>query len=720
MNKYNKNRADIGDEEIESTKNFGKLMDTYNNASPTPKVKVYNKPMLWGAAASIIAVVGIIAYNYIKTDTTIVATKAFVNPPIAGVNIPDTTLKINAETGGTITLPSGSMIEIPANAFVNADGSIVKGMVDLKYREFRKPTDFFVSGIPMTYDSAGTKYTFESAGMFDLNGFAADKPIKIATGKSLNVKMSSKYKEDRYNMYLLDTVKKSWAYLGKSEMEKPEVKPETTALVEEKNIADFENVPTTTIIKAPPITTPKVKKSKEIVFHLPMTKRDSVEYTKTKKTLKTLEVMKPRKSTFAKETHRLKIDTKMFPELAMYKDVLYELETDKVLFPADVPDESIKVSEMVRSKTNPGSYVFTLVYTPTRQDPKYYNNIIGTPVFDEAGFATATETYTKIYNKYTDKLKSLEEGDAIVLPADFKLVKPTKLVAAKNTFKLAVNPNQFPELGVYKDVVFEIPEVQFSSLPPNFEDTTYDNVRIYRSKNPGYYDFTLVRTYIRKDPKIYNITNCRPVFKEKDYTAAMATYNKLYTQYQNRYKGKMISEDREQQQLNEAEVQGQQAYAKYEKSKVEFAKKQAEAWEKQNKVSYIQSVGYRVFQVREFGMYNSDCPSNMPTGATVLASVTDDKGKTISYNSLYMVDHSRNALYTIYTSNGKANLSYNPESSTTFWVVTSDGKIAMLEPEKVQKLNPQKKGINQLTFAMRVSEKEMKTENEIADFLNLN
>ena len=40
--------------------------------------------------------------------------------------------------------------------------------------------------------------------------------------------------------------------------------------------------------------------------------------------------------------------------------------------------------------------------------------------------------------------------------------------------------------------------------------------------------------------------------------------------------------------------------------------------------------------------------------------------------------------------------------------------------EEVKKLNPKKEGINQLTFAMHVSEKELKTEDEIADYLNLN
>ena len=45
MNKYNKNRTNIGDQEIESTKNFDKLMDAFNSAVSQPKPKLYNKPL---------------------------------------------------------------------------------------------------------------------------------------------------------------------------------------------------------------------------------------------------------------------------------------------------------------------------------------------------------------------------------------------------------------------------------------------------------------------------------------------------------------------------------------------------------------------------------------------------------------------------------------------------------------------------------------------------
>ncbi|MDZ4758818.1 MAG: hypothetical protein SGJ10_11875 [Bacteroidota bacterium] len=583
MNKYNKNRAPIGDAEIESSKNFESLLNNYNTS---PKPKVYNKPMLWSAAASIIAVVGIMAYSYLKTDAPLISTQPFVNPPITGVNLPDTTLQINASTGGTIILPSGSMIEVPANAFANMDGSIVKGMIDLKYREFRKPTDFFVSGIPMTYDSAGTKYTFESAGMFDLTGFVGGAPIKIAEGKSLNVKMSTAFGENKYNKYVLDTVSKTWVYLGKSEL------------------------------------------------------------VKTEETID--EIKKPKKEIISSKSDIIKVPVDTNTEITFVEAIKAE-DSKPILVPS-------------------GAFVKP-VYKPI---------------------------------------------------AEIKPAKPAKLKDMKNTFKLEVDPGQFPEIAVYKDVLFEIPLAQYNKLPANFEKNDFEDVKMMKSITEGYYDFTLVKANRGGDPSIYSLTNCSPVFTGKDYDAAMETYNTLYAKYESRYTGKVLNQERNQKKLIEDEAKQKEDFAKYEKAMEEFRRKQAEAWEKQNKSSYIQSIGYRAFQVRQFGMYNGDCPSSFPTGATVLASVTDDKGKTIAFTTLYMVDHGRNALYTISNGGDKANLTYNPESSTTFWVVTNDGKIAMIEPAEVKKLKPKKEGINQLTFAMRVSEKDLKTEGDIAEFLNLN
>ena len=87
-----------------------------------------------------------------------------IQPPIAGKETPYTTYRISAKNGGVINYPTGSSISIPANAFVNTNGEPVSDSIDIKYREFHNPLEIFLSGIPMTYDSAGVTRTLESAG----------------------------------------------------------------------------------------------------------------------------------------------------------------------------------------------------------------------------------------------------------------------------------------------------------------------------------------------------------------------------------------------------------------------------------------------------------------------------------------------------------------------------------------------------------------------------
>ncbi len=95
-----------------------------------------------------------------------------IKPPLESANVGFEEYKIDASKAQTIQIPSGSSIEKPENAFVDEDGKDVKE-VTLKYREMVSPGEIILSGIPMQYDSAGTRFQFKTGGMFELNGFTA-------------------------------------------------------------------------------------------------------------------------------------------------------------------------------------------------------------------------------------------------------------------------------------------------------------------------------------------------------------------------------------------------------------------------------------------------------------------------------------------------------------------------------------------------------------------
>jgi len=158
----------------------------------------------------------------------------YIKPAIEGVDVPFEQYTVKAEKGGVISLPSGTSIEIPANAFVTEDGTIVTGKVDIKYREFHNATDIIASGIPMTYDSAGVTQQFQTAGMFEIQGSLHNSNLKIAEGKELTVNMGSAVGENDYKFYKLNPQKRNWEFKQSTTPNVNTQKVEALALLENK------------------------------------------------------------------------------------------------------------------------------------------------------------------------------------------------------------------------------------------------------------------------------------------------------------------------------------------------------------------------------------------------------------------------------------------------------------------------------------------------------
>lgn len=141
--------------------------------------------------------------------------KPFIAPPSAALDIPFSQYSFDAAKGDTIYYPSGSIICFPANAFVDAAGNLIKGMVNINYREFADPVDFLVSGIPMDYDSAGVNYNFESSGMCEINAYQNNNAVFVNQQAKPQINLSGKNKDARHNVYFLDTVSRNWKFIGK-------------------------------------------------------------------------------------------------------------------------------------------------------------------------------------------------------------------------------------------------------------------------------------------------------------------------------------------------------------------------------------------------------------------------------------------------------------------------------------------------------------------------
>lgn len=194
-----------------------------------PKGRIINLYYLAAAAAAVALLV--FGFNFLiggdkpLDEARYFAERPLVNPPLAALKPAFETRKLNVNQGGVYEYASGSRVVVPAAAFMNDRGRLVEGEVDILYRELTDYVDFFLSGIPMTYDSAGLKYHMESVGMVEIYAEQNGRRLQLAPGKTIEVELVSQVMSPmgaalpQYYVYGLDTLSRNWRYEGVNQLE---------------------------------------------------------------------------------------------------------------------------------------------------------------------------------------------------------------------------------------------------------------------------------------------------------------------------------------------------------------------------------------------------------------------------------------------------------------------------------------------------------------------
>ncbi len=389
-------------EEINSHKNFGKVYQTYVSTGVKP-MKVAKKfpytKLLIVATVSTVVTVGVWKYKSSShqngktpataktspssTNKAVAKThdslkRKFIHPPLKGVDVPYMSYNVQSSKGGMFTYKK-SKITIPANAFCDENGKDVSGDVKINYREFHDAIDFFVSGIPMTYDSAGKTYNFESAGMLDIQGTLNGKPVFIKPGKDIQIAMSSFQTGTKYNVYKLDTIQKNWAYQGKSNYKME--KAQKTVIKKQVNIAIQQFSAKDTIA---------VKQKIDVV----------------KQEEKKLEAEKPLPPVKTNEQNYkciIDVDSSEFPELAVYKNVKFEVDPSNKDYNPKWATTEWTDAKLTR-KGSSEDYIFTVSKGNIKHD------ILVHPTFEGQDYKVALKEYNQKYAQYQTKLdKKIEE-----------------------------------------------------------------------------------------------------------------------------------------------------------------------------------------------------------------------------------------------------------------------------------------------------------------------
>lgn len=368
--KINMNREPLSDADITKGKDFDRLLKKYNAA----KDPIYKTIKFWFGASALAAaaITGVLLFNYNNNPPN---RAPFINPPIAAVNIPTTGYQVNTERDSTITYSSGSRIHIPANAFLDAKGNAVKGKVDIHYREFKKISEVFLSGIPMTYDSAGEQYHFETAGMIEISATQNGASLQPNPNAVISVDMVSLNNENRFNTYYLDTVERKWKYMAQTNYQQP-VAGETGATVQQPEQKNKPGEKEATKLKALDHEIAKLQAQKPV---------------------------EPEKLNRAKPLITIKVEPNEFPEIAVYNHVKFQVN-DKTYDPAkaDIVWENIEMHRINNSQN------YEITFSKAGQQYR----VIAAPVFDDKDYASARKIYEEKYAEYQTKLAGRKAEEA--------------------------------------------------------------------------------------------------------------------------------------------------------------------------------------------------------------------------------------------------------------------------------------------------------------------
>lgn len=290
----------------------------------------------------VLGTVGFLGYNALIDKSTKKTPNK--NDKLTTKENPLKSFVINNDRDTTLVFDSGSLIEIKKGTFLDEKKNSVHGPITLKYREFHKVSETILAGIPMDFDSAGTKYHFESAGMFEIEAEAEKTSLLINGDSPIQVKLaSSDSRKTKFNQYYLKDKAGKWISKGK-------------------------DIPTQ--IK-PPIDLANGK-SKEIDKIIP-------------------KILNPKRAQFD-----IEIPKGSFPELQEYKNLQFEVSPRNINFDSTKTNEDWYDVDITKTKYK-NEYKFAFIGLNKRYE------VLAYPVLDSINYEQTLEKFNEIHNKYNSK-----------------------------------------------------------------------------------------------------------------------------------------------------------------------------------------------------------------------------------------------------------------------------------------------------------------------------
>lgn len=301
--KMNLDRPSLNSEQIRSKQNFEQVLSKYHLL----KIPVWKSPWFWGPTglASLgLAIALSISYsnsqnnpddktNTLANNSELPKDTECIHAPLPGEDIPFQQTAVDPLKAATITLASGTTINIPKGSLLPDETG---KPVQIRVREFTDKASALIAGIPMDYTS---NTAFESAGMIEIRGTQNGKVVAVNPEKPIEVSMTLLKSPAGFDFWQLDETAKGWKKYPVSMHSMP-----------------LEKMPVATAGNPAAAQKAVQEKTRQI--------------ENCDQQIATLEKEKPLQATYKIPTqgHQkfdLDFDHKMYPELAKFENLIFEI-----------------------------------------------------------------------------------------------------------------------------------------------------------------------------------------------------------------------------------------------------------------------------------------------------------------------------------------------------------------------------------------------------------
>ncbi len=387
--KVNRERSALSPEEMKGAKNFDALLQQYQAMHPDrsglPRGMGRKRWLAMGLAA--VSLTGIVLFGWMivhrvhtrGTHPLLSAAlrRGIVNPPIPAANVMLTAYSVDAAQGAVLSYPTGTHILVPAHAFLDEKGAVVQGAVRLQYREWHNPVDIMLSGIPMNYDSGGQKMRFESAGMMQMLASQNGHPLSVNPEAMIQVNLRTTDTGSRYNLYYLDTLSGQWVY-----KQKVRTNPGITFAAGKQAGAGAGD------------RTPQTDGGLGVAAFPSDTDMGDLPQ----------KPVEPVAADPSRPVFNIAVNEQEFPEIAVYKNVQFQVTADEQHFNADY-EKLTWNNAVVKPGTEAGTYLVTFERFLNQQGKKQSITFKTRPVFTGGDLAAAQEKFHQLFAAYQEKLE---------------------------------------------------------------------------------------------------------------------------------------------------------------------------------------------------------------------------------------------------------------------------------------------------------------------------